>query len=258
MDPGDERWKAVEASDAWEDVKSNWKTYWEKNRDKDPRSFTQVTDVFFNTLINRRDCSLMFSRSNCQSPQQCVKGLSAAGQFIMDSFVTIHEIFADINTILYQAKADIDGQIGDFSDTFAPDNKEDGFDATILLDYLPMGYGGAIAPVWKALGSKFKFADGGSKQGKFDKVTSLVDEMVNFGLGKIKDSIAKDEFDAKNKLEQQVGEMTFVCPGGPTRPCGCWRSSSTAAARASICSESSSPTARCSTTTRATCRPKAT
>ncbi|KAJ4259837.1 hypothetical protein NW757_001787 [Fusarium falciforme] len=152
-----ERWRGLQADDAWKDVIRIY-----KDTDKDGGLiFSDSVAQTLNTG-NGVDCGSI-SGAGCNTKSTCLNGMDAedsgpAAEMIWDSFVYLHEMFAAFDFALYKAATGISFSLDDFGNKFAPiPEEEDNTWLLVLIDLVTIGTATAAGPFFNSFLKKLPY-----------------------------------------------------------------------------------------------------
>ncbi|OAA81632.1 Glycoside hydrolase [Akanthomyces lecanii RCEF 1005] len=216
----DERWKNLDAANAWKDMISDWKRY--RAKTSGVHTGTALFSEFFANNFNHTlpiDCGDISPSSNCRSGLTCGdftgERTGPAAALIWNSFVQINEMYASYADALGNAAAEkIDPSLDDFQETFAPTPPEDDKEwLTILLDLVSMGTGMVAGPfVGKVVGklpyfvAKAEDAGANAIKDKIKSVSSTVlTTAITIGSGFIEGSTSDWDPKAEAHFKNTMG-----------------------------------------------------
>ncbi|KAJ5415834.1 hypothetical protein N7465_004529 [Penicillium sp. CMV-2018d] len=141
------RWGQLSASDAWNDLISDWKHYRDKTDEDDRDGFSAYIAYLIDATAGA-NCGKMEGNNGCIQPLTCselkVEGnekSGAAAELIWQSFVKIHQMYAEFKSALVaDAALVIDNTLPDLENKFAPvPPKQDDSWLNTLLGLLALG-----------------------------------------------------------------------------------------------------------------------
>ncbi|KAJ4197154.1 hypothetical protein NW767_009046 [Fusarium falciforme] len=152
-----ERWRGLQADDAWKDVTRIYKDTDKGNKVIFSNSIAQTFNVG-----NGVDCRVIIG-GGCNTKATCKNGMDAedsgpAAEMIWDSFVYLHEMFAAFDFALYKAATGISFSLDDFGNKFAPiPEEEDNTWLLVLIDLVTIGTATAAGPFFNSFLKKLPY-----------------------------------------------------------------------------------------------------
>ncbi|KAF4451151.1 hypothetical protein F53441_5850 [Fusarium austroafricanum] len=202
---GPDRWKKVDASDAWNAVIDGWK-YNISEAHREAKHFSNNVSNFFHGPQDMFCETFSDEGSGCKDlHMQCTDASAPAGYFILHSFENIFSMHSNIWNAVGDAVRDND--IGKIASEFGKvPVKEGGLAVSILIDIATMAWGIVMGPAWnKLIGPKFDDkALGGA-------IKDTTNDLVKNSLTLTKDilnSRAKDQLGVQNGLTAQMQGIT--------------------------------------------------
>ncbi|KAJ3546860.1 hypothetical protein NM208_g1796 [Fusarium decemcellulare] len=194
------RWKAVDAGDAWTAVIDGWKANITAGREQ--KHFSNNVSNFFHGPQDMFCETFSDEGSGCEDLNlQCHSVSAPAGYFILHSFENIFAMHSNIWNAVGDAVRDND--IGSIADEFGKvPPKEGGLAASILIDIALMSWGIVMGPAWnKLIGPKF--SDGTNAGTLKDTTNDLVKNSLTLTKD-ILNSRAQDQLGVQNGLTAQM------------------------------------------------------
>ncbi|KAM0429644.1 hypothetical protein ACHAPT_006249 [Fusarium lateritium] len=215
---GPDRWKEVDANDAWNAVIDGWKANLTAGREQKHFSNNGSIDSYHSetmayvyrcptTSTAPKTCSVkpLATRAvgvKVYTHLQCHSASAPAGYFILHSFENMH-------SNIWSAVGDAvrDNDIGSIADEFGKvPVKEGGLATSILIDIALTCWGLVMGPAWnKLIGPKF------SDSTNAGTLKDTTNDIVKNSLGLTKDilnSRAKDQLGVQNGLAAQMQALT--------------------------------------------------
>ncbi|KAF4986951.1 hypothetical protein FDECE_15682 [Fusarium decemcellulare] len=197
---GSDRWKAVDAGDAWTAVIDGWKANITAGREQ--KHFSNNVSNFFHGPQDMFCETFSDEGSGCEDLNlQCHSVSAPAGYFILHSFENIFAMHSNIWNAVGDAVRDND--IGSIADEFGKvPPKEGGLAASILIDIALMSWGIVMGPAWnKLIGPKF--SDGTNAGTLKDTTNDLIKNSLTLTKD-ILNSRAQDQLGVQNGLTAQM------------------------------------------------------
>ncbi|KAF2664834.1 glycoside hydrolase family 18 protein [Microthyrium microscopicum] len=147
-----QRWSQMDGSDAWNDVINQWTNV-------DSHTSLSFSESVANTLNlqENTNCGSETEFSNCDQTVECktttgpLGNVGAVAYELWNSLVMIHEMYATINNAILQTAATFEPSFPSFETTFAPvAPPKDNTWLQILLDFITLGVGAAVAPLFNS------------------------------------------------------------------------------------------------------------